>query len=55
MFPLSAQPIDCDVHPAIPNTRALLPYLDDYWREHIIHRGIDGDNLELSAYPPNAP
>jgi predicted TIM-barrel fold metal-dependent hydrolase len=33
----------------------LLPYLDDYWREHIIRRGIDADNLELSAYPSSAP
>ena len=48
-------PIDCDIHLAIPNTGALLPYLDDYWREHIIRRGIDGDNLELSAYPAGAP
>ena len=23
--------IDCDIHPAVPNTRVLLPYLDDYW------------------------
>jgi predicted TIM-barrel fold metal-dependent hydrolase len=47
--------IDCDIHPAVPNTRVLLPYLDDYWREHIIRRGIDADNLELSAYPASAP
>ncbi len=49
------QPIDCDIHPAVPSTRALLPYMDAYWREHIIRRGIDGDNLELSAYPMAAP
>ena len=48
-------PIDCDIHPAIPTTRVLLPYLDDYWREHIIRRGLEGDNLELSAYPAAAP
>jgi predicted TIM-barrel fold metal-dependent hydrolase len=29
--------------------------MDAYWREHIIRRGIDGDNLELSAYPMAAP
>jgi predicted TIM-barrel fold metal-dependent hydrolase len=51
----SIRPIDCDVHLTVPSTRALLPYLDDYWREHLIRRGIDDDNLELSAYPPNAP
>jgi predicted TIM-barrel fold metal-dependent hydrolase len=47
--------IDCDIHPALPSTRALLPYLDDYWREHILRRGIERENLELSAYPANAP
>jgi predicted TIM-barrel fold metal-dependent hydrolase len=51
----ATRPIDCDVHLAVPNTRTLLPYLDDYWREHILRRGIDGDNLELSAYPSAAP
>jgi hypothetical protein len=55
VYPSSLHPIDCDIHPAIPSTRALLPYLDDYWREHIIRRGIDADNLELSAYPASAP
>jgi uncharacterized protein len=47
--------IDCDIHPAVPTTRALLPYLDPYWREHILRRGIERENLELSAYPVNAP
>jgi uncharacterized protein len=53
--PSSTHPIDCDIHPAIPNTHVLLPYLDDYWREHIIRRGLETDNLELSAYPAAAP
>ena len=47
--------IDCDIHPAVPTTRALVPYLDDYWREHILRRGLERENLELSAYPVNAP
>jgi len=47
--------IDCDLHPAVPTTRVLLPYLNDYWREHILRRGIERENLELSAYPANAP
>ena len=51
----SMQAIDCDIHPALPSTRALLPYLDDYWREHIIRRGIDADSFETSSYPSNAP
>src|SRR3954468_13964042 len=51
MHPLGG--IDCDVHPALPGTAALLPYLDPYWREQVTVRGIDG--LDLSAYPLNAP
>ena len=53
--PTSLRPIDCDIHPAIPTTRTLLPYLDDYWREHITRRGLETDNLELLSYPSNAP
>jgi predicted TIM-barrel fold metal-dependent hydrolase len=47
--------IDCDIHPAVPNMRALLPYLDEYWRDAIVSRGIAGANQDLSSYPPNAP
>src|SRR5277367_5423740 len=51
--PLGA--IDCDVHPAVPTTRALLPYFDDYWREHVLRRGLERENFETSSYPTNAP
>ncbi|HSU04666.1 MAG TPA: amidohydrolase family protein [Acetobacteraceae bacterium] len=44
--------IDCDVHPAVPGMRALLPYLDDHWREQVTVRGIDG--LDPSSFPVNA-
>lgn len=37
--------IDCDIHIAVPGTKALLPFLDDHWREHVVLRGID--DLEL--------
>src|SRR6185437_10007291 len=47
--------IDCDIHPVVPNFRALLPYLDDYWRQTVLTRGIDLLNLDLTSYPPNAP
>jgi predicted TIM-barrel fold metal-dependent hydrolase len=47
--------IDCDIHPAVPNTRVLLPYLDDYWREHVLRRGLERENFEPSSYPANAP
>jgi uncharacterized protein len=53
--PTLPHPIDCDIHPAIPTTRTLLPYLDGYWREHITRRGLETDNLELSSFPANAP
>ena len=47
--PSSLQPIDCDVHPAIPTSRVLLPYIDAYWREHLARRGLKTDKLELSS------
>jgi len=52
---LGHAPIDCDIHPAVPDTKALLPYFDDYWRETILQRGIDRLSLNLTSYPPNAP
>jgi hypothetical protein len=45
--------IDCDIHPAVPDIQALLPYLEDHWREMAITRGID-DLVSLS-YPLNSP
>lgn len=53
MIPAGA--IDCDIHPALPNTRALLPHLEPYWREHLLRRGMERDNLEASAFPVAAP
>ena len=47
--------IDCDIHTALPNTRVLLPYFDDYWREHVLRRGLERENFEPSSYPANAP
>jgi predicted TIM-barrel fold metal-dependent hydrolase len=52
---LGYAPIDCDVHPAVPDTAALLPYFDEYWREAIVNRGIERLSLNLTSYPPNAP
>ncbi len=45
--------IDCDIHPAVPSIQALLPYLDDHWREMAIVRGID--ELNTISYPLNSP
>src|SRR4029079_5724941 len=47
--------IDCDVHPAVPSTTALLPYLDDYWRDQIVTRHIHKTSFHLQSYPPNSP
>ena len=33
--------MDCDLHPAQPSATALLPYLDEYWRDQIVDRHID--------------
>ncbi len=44
--------IDCDVHPALPGMAALLPYLDDYWRDQVTVRGLDG--LDLMCFPSGA-
>lgn len=45
--------VDCDVHPAAPDMKSLIPFLDDYWRETVVTRGIDG--LDLSSFPTGAP
>jgi predicted TIM-barrel fold metal-dependent hydrolase len=45
--------IDCDVHPNVPGMAALLPYLEEFWRDQVEDRGID--SLESISYPPNAP
>lgn len=45
--------IDCDLHPAVPNLKALYPYLSDQWRELSITRGLH--ELNSIAYPANSP
>jgi uncharacterized protein len=45
--------IDCDIHPTVPSLRALLPYLDDHWREMVQQRGLD--ELNSISYPANSP
>src|SRR5215470_18449465 len=47
--------IDCDLHPAMPSTSALMPYLDDYWRDQLANRHIDRYPFVLTSYPPNSP
>jgi uncharacterized protein len=45
--------IDCDIHPGVPDIKALLPYMSEFWQESFIARGIDG--FDMMSYPLNAP
>jgi predicted TIM-barrel fold metal-dependent hydrolase len=47
--------IDCDIHLAVPDGRVLLPYFEEYWREHVLARGLERESFDISAYPPDAP
>lgn len=47
--------IDCDLHPAVPDVAALLPYLDEFWREHLAERYIDQSPFTLQSYAPHLP
>ena len=47
--------VDCDLHPAPPSAEALLPYLDEYWRDQLVDRHIDRYPFTLTSYPPNSP
>jgi predicted TIM-barrel fold metal-dependent hydrolase len=47
--------IDCDAHVSVPAVRVLLPYLDAYWRQQFLTRGIDKLSWNLTSDPPNAP
>ncbi len=45
--------IDCDVHPMVPGMRALAPYLDEFWRDQVVERGIT--QLDSQSWPIKAP
>jgi predicted TIM-barrel fold metal-dependent hydrolase len=45
--------IDCDVHPTVPDNKSLLPYLDTFWRESAVSRGIN--SWESISYPTKSP
>jgi uncharacterized protein len=45
--------IDCDIHPGVPDIKALLPYMSEFWQESFVARGLDG--FDMMSYPPNAP
>lgn len=45
--------IDCDIHPGVPGIKALLPYMEPYWQDAFVQRGMDG--FDMASYPPGAP
>src|SRR6187397_2554981 len=50
---MSIDAIDCDVHPTVTGNEVLLPYLETYWRDSVVERGMG--SLESASYPPMAP
>jgi predicted TIM-barrel fold metal-dependent hydrolase len=46
--------IDCDVHCAPASIDALLPYMDEYWREYVAGAGLGLAPSLWGAYPPAA-
>ncbi len=47
--------IDCDIHISVPSTDVLLPYLDAYWYDAFVSRGIDRTSFEMTGDSPGAP
>jgi predicted TIM-barrel fold metal-dependent hydrolase len=50
---LGVMRVDCDIHPSVPNTAALFPFLPEHWREMSVVRGIE--DLASINYPDNTP
>jgi len=45
--------IDCDVHPTVPGLSALLPHMEDHWRDMVAQRGVH--ELHSISYPDPSP
>ena len=45
--------IDCDIHPTVPSLDALLPYMNEHWKDTLVQRGVH--ELETISYPKHAP
>ena len=52
-MPEGLRAIDCDVHPMVPAMSALAPYLDEFWRDQVVERGIT--SLDGQSWPIRAP
>lgn len=47
--------VDCDVHLTVPSVKAIMPFLDEYWRAQFLMRGIDRTSLAMTSEPAGAP
>lgn len=47
------KPVDCDVHPTLPGLKTLLPYMEPYWADTLVQRGMH--ELDSISYPNKAP
>jgi hypothetical protein len=45
--------IDCDVHPMVPSLRALTPYMDAFWADQVVERGMT--TLDSQSWPIGSP
>src|ERR1700733_11486191 len=45
--------VDSALPPAVPHLTSLLPYLNDYWRDQVVTRGMT--DLVSQSYPANSP
>ncbi len=45
--------IDCDIHPGVADIKTLLPYMNDFWQESFVARGLDG--FDMMSYPLGSP
>src|SRR5215212_474768 len=49
----AAGAIDCDVHPMVPSLRVLTPYMDQFWADQVIERGMT--TLDSQSWPIGSP
>lgn len=45
--------IDCDVHPMVPAMSALTPFMDQFWADQVVERGITG--MDTQSWPIGSP
>ncbi len=51
--PGAIRAIDCDVHPMVPAMSALTPYMDQFWADQVVERGITG--MDTQSWPVGSP